>query len=196
MSDPRLASPDDLVPAARTLARAFADYPWTRHVIPEEGYAERLLTLQRLYLEHALRHGIVAVTEDRDGVIALLPPDAPDPDDAAIEQIVALHGDRIGRLGDGSPPHDGWSLETVGVRPAAQGRRLGSALIVFALAEAARRGARAVRLETSDERNVRLYERHGFHVTGRRDHPDGPPVWDMEVDDMKVDDMDAHTRTT
>lgn len=146
MSDPRLASPDDLAPAAETLARAFAHYPWTRHVIPEEGYAE---------------------------------------------QIVALHGDRIGRLGDGSPPHDGWSLETLGVRPAAQRRRLGSALLVFALDEAARRGARAVRLGTSDERNVRLYERHGFHVTGRRDHPDGPPVWDMEVDDM-----DADARTT
>ncbi|QGW26373.1 MULTISPECIES: hypothetical protein [unclassified Dietzia] len=61
-------------------------------------------------------------------MIALLPPDAPDPDVTAVEQIVALRGDRIGRL------------------------------------------------ETSDLRNVTLYERHGFSVTGRRDHPDGPPV--------------------
>lgn len=182
MGDPRLAAPDDLAPAAETLAQAFAHYPWTRHVIPEDGYAERLLTLQHLYLSHAHRHGMVAVTAGRDGVIALLPPDAPDPDDAAVEQIVALHGDRIGRLTSGSTPNDGWTLETLGVRPAAQGRRLGSALLGFALDEAGRRGARTVGLETSDERNVRLYERHGFHVTGRRDHPEGPPVWHMEID--------------
>ncbi|PAY22903.1 N-acetyltransferase [Dietzia natronolimnaea] len=186
MSDPRLARPDDLDPAADTLARAFEHYPWTRHVIPEDGYGERLLTLQQLYLAHAHRHGIVAVTGDldgviADGVIALLPPDAPDPGEAAVEQIVALHGDRIGRLAGGSPPHAGWTLETLGVRPTAQGRRLGSALLEFGLDEAVRRGARTIRLETSDERNVTLYERHGFSVTGRRDHPDGPPVWTMEV---------------
>ncbi|MFN3601641.1 MAG: GNAT family N-acetyltransferase [Dietzia sp.] len=189
MGDPRLASPDDLAPAAETLAQAFAHYPWTRHVIPEEGYAERLLALQNLYLTHAHRHGIVAVAGDRDGVIALLPPDAPDPDDAAVEQIVALHGDRIDRLANGSTPRDGWTLETLGVRPAAQGRRLGSALLSFALDEVARRGSGAggsgtVGLETSDERNVRLYERHGFQVTGRHDHPDGPPVWHMEIDTL------------
>ncbi|MEH6821249.1 MAG: GNAT family N-acetyltransferase [Dietzia psychralcaliphila] len=182
MSDPRLASADDLAPAAETLAQAFAHYPWTRHVIPEEGYDERLLALQHLYLAHAHQNGIVAVTRDRDGVIALLPPDAPEPGDAAVEQIVALHGDRIGRLTNEATPHDGWTLETLGVRPAAQGRRLGSALLGFALDEAGRRGARTVRLETSDERNVRLYERHGFHVSGRLDHPEGPPVWLMELD--------------
>ncbi|MDX2358346.1 GNAT family N-acetyltransferase [Dietzia sp. PP-33] len=182
MTDPRLASPDDLAPAAETLAEAFAHYPWTRHVIPEEGYADRLLTLQHLYLAHAHRHGIVAVDTGRDGVIALLPPDAPDPDDATLDQIVALHGDRIDRLAHGSAPHDGWTLETLGVRPSAQGRRLGSALIGFGLDEAARRGARTVRLDTSDERNVRLYERHGFHVNDRSDRPGGPPVWHMEVD--------------
>ncbi|WP_309233962.1 hypothetical protein [Dietzia sp. SYD-A1] len=111
----------------------FEHYPWTRHVIPEEGYGERLLALQELCPAHAHRHGFVAVTGNLDGVIALLPPDAPDPDVTAVEQIVALHGDRIGRL------------------------------------------------ETSDLRNVTLYERHGFSVTGRRDHPDGPPVWATEL---------------
>jgi ketosteroid isomerase-like protein len=39
-----------------------------------------------------------------------------------------------------------------------------------------------VRLETSSERNVRLYERHGFRVTGRRDIPHGPSVWAMRAE--------------
>lgn len=185
----RLATAADLSSAADVLAEAFLEYPWTRYVIPEEDYPARLRELQHLYLEHALSHGIVAVTEDLDGVIALLPPDAGDPDEAVLERIFALHGDRISRLQPGAddavPPEGGdsaaWTLETIGVRPAGQGRGLGGALVAFGLAEACARGARAVRLETSDERNVRLYQRHGFNVTGRADRPGGPRVWRMWV---------------
>lgn len=58
----RLATGEDLTTAADVLAAAFHDYPWTRHVIPEEGYAQRLREIQYLYLSHALDQGFVAVT--------------------------------------------------------------------------------------------------------------------------------------
>lgn len=175
----RPCTPADLETAADTLAAAFADYPWTRYVVPEEDYATRLRALQRLYLAHALQHGVVGVVDDGSGVVAMLPHDAPDPDDTTLQQVVALHGDRLDRLARPTPPHEDWVLETVGVRPDAQGRGVGAALLRYGLAEAARRGARAVRLETSSDRNVRLYERHGFRTTDRGDRPDGPPVWTM-----------------
>lgn len=181
--DVRIATPGDLIVAADVLAVAFHDYPWTRHVIPEEGYGERLREIQHLYLSHALDQGFVAVAGDIDGVIALLPPHPGAPVDDLIGRIVELHGDRIDRLGQGSPEHhddESWTLETLGVGPDSQGRGIGGALITFALREAAGRGARAVRLETSDERNVRLYERHGFLVTGVNEVPDAPPVWSMQ----------------
>ena len=179
----RLATGEDLPAAADVLAAAFHDYPWTRHVIPEEGYGQRLREIQYLYLSHALDQGFVAVAGDIDGVIALLPPHPAAPGDDVIGRIVELHGDRIDRLGQGSPEHpddESWTLETLGVGPDSQGRGIGGALITCALREAAARGARAVRLETSDERNVRLYERHGFVVTGVSEVPDAPPVWSMQ----------------
>lgn len=173
------AQPADLAAAADTLTAAFEHYPWTRHVLPESDYSGRLRALQHLYLGYAHEHGIVAVAGDGDGVIALLPPDAPDPAPAMVEEVVALHGDRIGRLDQDPPPEGAWRLETLGVRPERQGQGIASALIGFALSEVRARGGGAVALDTSDPCNVRLYERHGFCVTAHSDVGDGPPVWKM-----------------
>jgi ribosomal protein S18 acetylase RimI-like enzyme/ketosteroid isomerase-like protein len=177
----RLCASTDLAAAADALAAALADYPWTRHVIPDDDYPARLRALQYLYLSHAYQHGAVAVVDDGSGVIALLPPDAPGPDDNVLEQVMALHGDRLDRLAHRRSSGDDWTLETLGVHPNVQGRGAGGALLERGLAEATRRGARAVRLETSSEDNVRLYERHGFRVAGRSDLPQGPTVWTMRA---------------
>ncbi|POG43028.1 N-acetyltransferase [Streptomyces sp. ZL-24] len=175
-----LANAGDLAAAADTLAAAFEHYHWTRYVIPEEQYHERLRSLQQLYLEYAHAHGIVAVAGNCDGVIALLPPDAPEPEPGMVDEVMRLHGDRISRLQQSDPPAGAWRLETLGVRPERQGQGLASTLLVFALAEAVRRGCAQVVLDTSDPRNVRLYERHGFHTT-QTDTGDGPPVWTMSA---------------
>ncbi|MCK8478288.1 GNAT family N-acetyltransferase [Microbacterium aurugineum] len=177
----RRATTADLGAAADTLAEAFEGYPWTRHVLPEDDYEERLRALQLLYLRYAQAHGIVAVTDACDGVIALLPPDAPEPDDDMVEQIVALHGDRLDRLAQPPAPSDAWKLETLGVRPASQGRGIAAALLEFALAVIAERGAREVCLETSDPRNVRLYARHGFRVVSHSESAEDPPIWHMSA---------------
>ncbi|RKE60233.1 N-acetyltransferase [Microbacterium sp. AG238] len=192
----RLAAENELDAAADALAAAFEHYPWTRHVIPDDDYAWRLRELQLVYLRHAHVHGFVALAGPADGVIAVLPPDASEPEPAAVDRIVQLHGDRLGRLGDseGASPEPGsWRIETVGVLPARQGRGLASELIRFALAEGARRGAGRFALDTSDERNVRLYERHGFTVVSRVDPPDGPPVWGMSA--VVADAAPANGRT-
>ncbi len=178
-SDVRHALLSDLKGAAETLAAAFASYPWTRYVLPEDNYLQRLRELQRLYLGYAHEHGIVAVTDNCDGVIALLAPDAPDPEPGIVERIVSLHGDRVERLGNAEPQTSGWRLETLGVRPEAQGRGRASALLDFALAEVALRGGGGVALETSDARNVQLYERHGFAVDSHTEEGGKPPVWVM-----------------
>lgn len=60
-------------------------------------------------------------------------------------------------------------VHAVGVSPSAQGRGVGSALVSFALAEAARRHKEAVTLYCIDRNDDarRLYERLGFSVTKR-----------------------------
>lgn len=193
----RLVTENELEAAADALAAAFENYAWTRHVIPEDDYAWRLRELQLVYLRHAHVHGFVGITGPADGVIAVLPSDAPDPAPGVVDRIVQLHGDRLGRLGDatsepGEP--DSWRIETVGVMPARQGRGLASDLIRFALAEGARRGAGRFALDTSDERNVRLYERHGFSVVSRTELPETPPVWSMSTLAGRAAAMNERTR--
>ena len=178
----RRATAADVPAAARTLAAAFHDYPWTRWAVPQDGYAERLAALQEIYLEHALAHGIVVVHEPVDAVVALMPPDAPAPPDDVQERVAALHGPRLQAVATAElpPPRpDAWVLATVGVLPSLQGTGLGTAVCRAALRELDLHGAPAVALETSDARNLTFYERLGFVRTATTQIVDGPVVHSM-----------------
>ncbi|SDN69846.1 GNAT family N-acetyltransferase [Allokutzneria albata] len=75
-----------------------------------------------------------------------------------------------------STERDHLYLAFVGVAQGKQGRGLGGRL----LAERLRRADVPVYLEASSARNVPLYERHGFRLTGTTiTLPDGPVVWPM-----------------
>jgi GNAT superfamily N-acetyltransferase len=75
-----------------------------------------------------------------------------------------------------STPH--YYLAILGTDPDAQGRGIGSALLQPTL-ETCDRDAIPAYLESSKERNVDFYARHGFRVTGELQMPDGPRVWPM-----------------
>lgn len=177
----RLATSSDLDAAARVLAAAFDAYPWTRWSIPHDGYANRLEKLQRLYLSHALEHGIVLVDEQLSAVAAFLPPDSPEPTEQTQQHVADLLGARVAVLAELSlpdAPAGAWTLETVGVDPAHQGTGLGTAVTAAGLAMIDERAA-PVALETSNERNVRLYQRLGFFTVATTAIPGGPIVYSM-----------------
>ncbi|MBL9097436.1 MAG: GNAT family N-acetyltransferase [Alphaproteobacteria bacterium] len=74
-------------------------------------------------------------------------------------------------------PH--FYLMTVGVNPKFQGQGLGSALLEANLAAIDAKGLPSY-LESSNEKNVPLYRRHGYQVINEfRPAPDGPPLWGM-----------------
>jgi ribosomal protein S18 acetylase RimI-like enzyme len=74
-------------------------------------------------------------------------------------------------------PH--WYLAVLGVHPDHQGRGFGSHLMRPVLERCDADGMPAY-LETDTERNVALYERHGFRTRARESLPGGgPPVWFM-----------------
>ncbi len=73
-------------------------------------------------------------------------------------------------------PH--WYLPLIGVEPNAQGNGLGGALMRHALARCDQEGALAY-LESSNPRNISLYERHGFEVMGEIQLGAGPLVTPM-----------------
>jgi ribosomal protein S18 acetylase RimI-like enzyme len=75
-----------------------------------------------------------------------------------------------------APPH--WYLAVLGTDPSLQGRGLGSAVLapVLERCDSDRVGAY---LESSKERNIDFYARHGFRVTGELRLPRGPTMWPM-----------------
>ena len=78
-------------------------------------------------------------------------------------------------------PH--YYLAVLGTDPDAQGRGIGSALLQPTLDTCDRDGIPAY-LESSKERNIDFYARHGFRVTGELELPDGPRVWSMWRDPL------------
>lgn len=63
------------------------------------------------------------------------------------------------------PPQPHWYLPLIGVDPACQGRGLGAALMRHAIRRCDADGVAAY-LESSNPRNISLYERHGFVALG------------------------------
>lgn len=81
------------------------------------------------------------------------------------------------RLADHHPREPHAHLVFLGVHSAAQGRGIGSAILKATLAPVDAMGVAAY-LEASTERNVALYKRHGFEVTGEFELP-GLHFWTM-----------------
>jgi ribosomal protein S18 acetylase RimI-like enzyme len=75
-----------------------------------------------------------------------------------------------------TPQH--WYLAVLGTDPDAQGRGLGSAVLSAMLEQCDRDGVPSY-LESSKERNIDFYARHGFRVTGEIKLLRGPNVWPM-----------------
>jgi len=93
-----------------------------------------------------------------------------------------LGDDLVPRLGEFArahghrPPAPHLYLGVLGVDPELQSKGLGAALLAPTLAECDRMGLLA-HLESSNERNVPFYERHGFEVVDvYRCGGDGPPM--------------------
>jgi ribosomal protein S18 acetylase RimI-like enzyme len=83
---------------------------------------------------------------------------------------------RIERDHPHEPPH--WYLALLGTDPAAQGQGLGSAVLGPVLEQCDSDGVSAY-LESSKERNIAFYARHGFRVMRELHIPRGPTMWAM-----------------
>ena len=71
-----------------------------------------------------------------------------------------------------------WYLPLIGVDPAYQGKGLGSALMEHALIRCDRNHETAY-LESTNPRNISLYERCGFEVLGTIQVGTAPPLYPM-----------------
>ena len=102
---------------------------------------------------------------------------------AVIEKYVPpekqeVLGEVVEGMGKYHPHEPHWYLATLGVDPVRQGQGLGSALLKAALKRCDAEGVIAY-LESSNPKNVPLYERHGFEVMGLIQPGDFPPLYPM-----------------
>ncbi len=177
------------------LARAFDDDPVMTWIFPDEQMRRRRLppffasTLRGVSLH---QDGTEVVTDGTTvlGCAIWMAPGSWRP--PLRRQLAALPATII-RLGSRLPvasatygammrlhperPH--WYLSGIGTDPPAQGSGVGNALMRSQMARCDAAGEAAY-LESSKERNVPFYERHGFRVTGELTVPGGgPTLWLM-----------------
>ncbi|HLY83926.1 MAG TPA: GNAT family N-acetyltransferase [Acidimicrobiales bacterium] len=95
-------------------------------------------------------------------------------DDADMARLGLLSS----TMAEHHPPAPHWYLGTIAVIRSSQGTGVGTALLRHSLAIVDGAGAPAY-LESTNVRNVPLYERHGFRATGRIVVPGGPPLTPM-----------------
>ncbi len=182
----RLATQDDVPALSAALSRAFYDDPVSSWALP--GERRRLAQGERFYRERLrtlLREEMVFCDEARAGAALWAPHDrwrAPLAEIVRIRiltrrSLLFLAGAHRMEQQHPSGPH--YYLNILGVSPEAQGRGLGSALLAPMLERCDREGVGAY-LESSKERNLAFYGRHGFRVTGEMRFPlGGPRLWLM-----------------
>lgn len=185
--DVRRAVHADVADIIPMLARAFDDDPVSVYLFGNDRARRRGL---RKFFEIQLRRlmggaGEVWTTSARSGAALWVPPTPPVA--AGWRDVVRLAPVALDLVAGGRPgpamrlladiersrptaPH--WYLATLGTEPAVQGRGIGSALMQAVLPTVDGRGMPAY-LESSKERNVPFYARHGFEVTGTLRSADG-----------------------
>lgn len=182
----------DLEAIGSTLAQAFQDDPVFGWVVPEpEGRRAKLPAVFRVFAGEFLLHGWSRLASDGVGVSLAAPagvdPIAADVAESFGEQLAeALGGgrdaERAGELAalleERHPVEPCAYLQFLGVLPDRHGQGVGSALLAELLGWCDEGGVPAY-LEATSPDNRRLYERHGFGVTGEVSLPGGPPLWPM-----------------
>jgi ribosomal protein S18 acetylase RimI-like enzyme len=171
--------------AVMTLVAAFAADPVARWTYPDaSSYFAGFPSFTRAFAGRAFTHNTAFVTENAAAM--WLPPGVePDIDAlvACMQQSVppAKQPELFGlmdQMAQFHPIEPHWYLPMIGTDPACQGMGLGSALLRHSLAMCDRDQLPAY-LESSNPRNISLYERHGFVRTGIIQYGSSPEMTAM-----------------
>lgn len=165
------------------LDQAFADDPTLGWYLfgRRPGYAQRRHDYLSGYLRYHQANGLPGLGAWRGDVLLGLSYFSPadhNPESASLQalgQHISQHcgTDCLARLDQLLAAFDQQLLrpdlariEFIAVAPGQQGQGLGSALLAATLLWLRRNGCPGVALETGAERNLALYQRHGFQATG------------------------------
>ena len=190
-SSVRKATLADAPRLALALASAFQDDPVIAWVFPDQRRRRAVLPA---FMEFRLRklafpHDQIRMIGDGAAAAVWLPPPGTGQQSrwrrlGLVPPLARFLGLRTASVLSGlnrmeeRHPHDRphWYLFILGVEQPAQGQGLGSALLAHMLARVDADGMPAY-LESSNQRNLALYGRHGFEVSSEVVIPGGPRIW-------------------
>jgi ribosomal protein S18 acetylase RimI-like enzyme len=182
-----VASELERVQILDTLTSAFSSDPVARWIFPDpQQYRASFPLFAQAYGGRAFKHRTAFSLADYHAAALWLPPGA-NPDEEAMVSLFqqAAAKDTLPQLfsileqmGTYHPTEPHWYLPLLGVKPDMQGRGLGSALLRHALQQCDHARVPAY-LESSNPRNIPLYERHGFRVLGTIQSGNSPELIPM-----------------
>jgi ribosomal protein S18 acetylase RimI-like enzyme len=190
MRDVRKATTTDVPALTGALSRAFDDDPVMEWLFPDPRKRPRWTrAFFGVRVRQLLKQEEIWTVGDCAGAAVWAQPDRWKLSLGETLDVMARIGRGVGRrtvrglrglsLIEEHHPHEPhWYLAVLGVDPPSQGQGLGSALMAPVLRACDEDGVAAY-LESSKERNVAFYSRHGFRVTEEVRMPKGPPLWLM-----------------
>jgi ribosomal protein S18 acetylase RimI-like enzyme len=153
---------------------AFVADPLARWAVPNAStYLESMTDFVDAFGCNGLPFGTTYVAGDFAGAALWLPPGV-EPDGERMAALTDQYADPnvkadfaavFEQMGRHHPHEPHWYLPMIGVDPALQGRGYGAALMRHAAHRFDRDGSIAY-LESSNARNIPLYQRHGFEILG------------------------------
>ena len=169
-----------------TVLLGFSMDPFVRWFWPEAiGYLNCTPALDA-FGGGAISTGTAYITDNFEGAALWFPPGSgPDEEkfveilEATARNDVLADGFRVFEsMGEYHPEEPCWYLPLIAVDPAHQGCGFGAALMKHALRRCDNDGLLAY-LESTNPRNISLYERHGFEVMGEIKFGSSPVVTPM-----------------
>lgn len=183
----RSATSDEMSQAVSSIVGAFITDPLARFAWPSpHEYLRAMPVATHEWAGGSIQHGTAYVSADLCGAALWLPPGV-HANGEALERVFRdtakpEHLDDLlvtfDKMDEWHLEEPHWYLPIVGVEPNAQGNGLGGALMRHAVARCDQEEALAY-LESSNPRNISLYERHGFEVMGEIQVGAGPLVTPM-----------------
>lgn len=183
----KTATASDEASAIGVLLLAFSADPAARWTWRDpQQYLLHFPRFAKAFGGEAFSRGSAYYSDGFAGAALWLPPEVEPDEDALITLVQGTASEQsrehvfevLEQMGRYHPSEPHWYLPLMGVDPMHQGQGLGSALMQHALIPCDRDHQIAY-LESTNRKNIPLYERHGFELLGTIQAGTSPPIFPM-----------------
>lgn len=183
----KAATTSDEASAIAVVVLAFSGDPAARWTWPDpDQYLKHFPGFVKIFGGNAFAHESAYYVDGFAGAALWLPPGV-SPDEDALIALLQRTGSAqfqkdgaavFEQMGRYHPQEPHWFLPFIGVDPSHQGKGYGAALMQHALIPCDRDHTLAY-LESSNPKNIPLYERDGFELLGTIQVGTSPPIFPM-----------------